>query len=93
MFKKKISLLSLALVLLLTVVLSACGSKEGGSKPSEPAKEEAAVQSDGTIDASKLDPVKLKMYMIGPNQKDLPMVQEEINKYLTEKSMQRSKSA
>ncbi|UNK18429.1 ABC transporter substrate-binding protein [Paenibacillus sp. N3/727] len=85
MFKKKVSILSLALVLLLTVVLSACGSKEGGNKPNEPAKEEAAVQSDGTVDASKLDPVKLKMYMIGPNQKDLPMVQEEINKYLTEK--------
>lgn len=91
MFKKKVSILSLALVLLLTVVLSACGSKEG-AKSGEPAKEEAAVQSDGTVDASKLDPVKLKMYMIGPNQKDLPVVQEEINKYLTEKSMQRSRS-
>ena len=56
-----------------------------GAKSGEPAKEEATVQSDGTVDASKLDPVKLKMYMIGPNQKDLPVVQEEINKYLTEK--------
>ena len=77
-------------MLLLTVVLSACG--EEGAKSGEPAKEEATVQSDGTVDASKLDPVKLKMYMIGPNQKDLPVVQEEINKYLTEKSMQRSRS-
>ncbi|BFH62655.1 ABC transporter substrate-binding protein [Paenibacillus azoreducens] len=84
MFKKKASLISLALVLLLSVVLSACGSNEGG-KSSNASNEEAAVQSDGTIDASKLDPVKLKMYLIGPNQKDLPKVQEEINKYLTEK--------
>ena len=51
MFKKKVSILSLALVLLLTVVLSACGSKEG-TKQSEPSKEGAAVQSDGTVDVS-----------------------------------------
>ncbi|MCJ8012120.1 ABC transporter substrate-binding protein [Paenibacillus sp. KQZ6P-2] len=85
MFKKKASLLSLTLVLALSFVLSACGSKNEEKSASEPAKEESAIQSDGTIDASKLDPVKLKMYMIGPSQKDLPIVQEEINKYLTEK--------
>ncbi|MDR0271220.1 ABC transporter substrate-binding protein [Paenibacillus sp.] len=84
MFKKKASLASLALMLSLSVGLTACGSNEGG-KSSNAAKEEAAVQNDGTIDASKLEPVALKMYTIGPNQKDLPMVQEEINKYLTEK--------
>lgn len=83
MTKKRFSLLSLTMVLLLSAVLTGCGGKKEDS--ASPAKEKDAVQTDGTIDVSKLDPVTLKMYMIGPNQKDLPKVQEEINKYLTEK--------
>lgn len=85
MFKKRASVLSLALVFLLTFVLSACGSKGGETPAQETPKQEAAVQSDGTTDPSKLEPVKLKMYTIGPFQEDIPLVQEEINKYLTEK--------
>ncbi|MFP4975825.1 ABC transporter substrate-binding protein [Paenibacillus sp. CN-4] len=87
MFRKKGSsaALVLAIVLALSVVLTGCGGKESSGSSSNTSKEEAAVQSDGTIDVSKLEPVKLKMYMIGPSQKDLPMVQEEINKYLEEK--------
>ncbi|GGH40758.1 ABC transporter substrate-binding protein [Paenibacillus segetis] len=78
---KKVSLLSLTLILLLSAVLAGCGSKGNN----EPAKESEAIKSDGTVDISKLDPVNLKMYLIGPNQKDLPKVQEEINKYLKDK--------
>lgn len=83
MTKKKLSLLSLALVMLLSVVLAGCGDKKENNASS--GKEQNAVQNDGTIDVSKLDPVTLKLYLIGPNQKDLPKVQEEINKYVTEK--------
>ncbi|QCT03693.1 ABC transporter, solute-binding protein [Paenibacillus algicola] len=85
MFKKKLSLLSLSLIMVLSVFLAACGSKDSGTGAAGTSSEGAAVQSDGTVDSSKLEPVKLKMFMIGPNQKDLPLVQEEINKYLTEK--------
>lgn len=80
--KKKVSLLSLTFILLLSVVLTGCGAKNENNKP---AKESEAVESNGTNTTAKLDPVNLKLYLIGPTQKDLPKVQEEINKYLQEK--------
>ncbi|WP_068620056.1 ABC transporter substrate-binding protein [Paenibacillus tuaregi] len=79
MFKKKGFALTLVFVLMLSM-LAGCG---GGS--SSGAKEQEAVKSDGTVDTAKLDPVKLKLYLIGPSQKDLGLVQDEINKYLTKK--------
>ncbi|WP_334072811.1 MULTISPECIES: ABC transporter substrate-binding protein [Paenibacillus] len=84
MKRRKSMLLSLlTLMFLASVVLTGCGG--GKESRGGPAKEQEAVQSDGTVDVSKLDPVTLKLYLIGPTQKDLPKVQEEINKYLTEK--------
>ncbi|WP_172195635.1 ABC transporter substrate-binding protein [Saccharibacillus qingshengii] len=83
MSKRKTLPLALALMLMISV-LAACGGG-GAADKGAPAKESEAVQSDGTVDVSKLDPVTLKLYLIGPTPNDLPKVQEEMNKYLTEK--------
>ncbi|OWR31443.1 ABC transporter substrate-binding protein [Saccharibacillus sp. O23] len=82
MAKRKTFPMLLSLLMLMSL-LAACGN--GGNKTAEPAKEAAAVQSDGTVDAAKLDPVTLKLYLIGPTPTDLPKVQDEMNKYLKEK--------
>lgn len=62
----------MTVVLSLSMILSACGGKTGGS---------TASGSDSKSDK----PVNLIWYTVGQPQKDMPKVLEEVNKYLKEK--------
>ncbi|GBF77552.1 ABC transporter substrate-binding protein [Paenibacillus sp. 598K] len=77
----------MTLLLAVALVITACGGKGNNNNNSSAGggKEAEAIGSDGTVDATKLDAVQLKLYLIGSPAKDLKTVQEEINKYTTEK--------
>lgn len=79
----------MTLLLAIAMVVTACGGGKNGNSSSNSSggKSQAAdaVKSDGSIDASKLDAVNLKVYLIGSPAKDLKTVQEKINSYTTEK--------
>jgi putative aldouronate transport system substrate-binding protein len=93
--RKKGMFLILSSVLILSVVLSACaGNKNNSSSSSGEASSPAVTEtasadttaSESASAAPKLEPYKLVMiFPSGVVPKDLPAVQDEINKYLTEK--------
>ncbi|NOU87103.1 DUF3502 domain-containing protein [Paenibacillus sp. LMG 31460] len=84
MVKNKLFPLTMATMLLSTVALTACGTDN--SKTSTPAPTTAGTATKApSKDKDKLDPVKLKMYLIGGPQGDMKTVQEEMNKYVKEK--------
>jgi putative aldouronate transport system substrate-binding protein len=89
LIKKKSLLLVLSMAMISSIVLSAC-SKSGTQSTSSPTAAPATSTPAATTGAA--DPAKdlkpYKMVMIFPSgvvPKDLPAVQDEINKYLTEK--------
>lgn len=73
---RKIALLMVTLLLAFSTVLAGCG----GSNTNDTSGNAASGGESGDKDT-----VKLKVYLIGGPQRDLPMVQEEMNKYLMEK--------
>ncbi|WP_017686961.1 ABC transporter substrate-binding protein [Paenibacillus sp. PAMC 26794] len=73
---RKIALLMVTLLLAFSTVLAGCG----GSNTNDTSGNTVSGGEPGDKDT-----VKLKVYMIGGPQRDLPMVQEEMNKYLMEK--------
>ncbi|QOS80606.1 ABC transporter substrate-binding protein [Paenibacillus sp. JNUCC31] len=73
---RKIALLMAALMLTFATMLAGCG----GSNTNDTSGNAASGGESGDKDT-----VKLKVYLIGGPQRDLPMVQEEMNKYLMEK--------
>ncbi|OMD44513.1 ABC transporter substrate-binding protein [Paenibacillus borealis] len=88
MKSKKIVLLMVVFLFALASTLAGCGgnnTKENsnGNTPSE--TQAASPTESGDQTGDKLDPVKLKVYLIGGPQRDLPKIQEEMNKYLTDK--------
>ncbi|MFF2155430.1 ABC transporter substrate-binding protein [Paenibacillus chitinolyticus] len=70
---KKALVYMFVLMLALSSLLAGCGSKSGGGDGKQ-----------GAGDSTEKE-VKLKVYLIGGPQRDLPKVQEEINKYVKEK--------
>ncbi|WP_339287565.1 ABC transporter substrate-binding protein [Paenibacillus sp. FSL E2-0201] len=86
--KKKFGTL-LSLIMITATVLTACGSsgnnnKEGTS--AEPAESASpTTETAQATEAPQLDPYKLVMYYPASTAKDLGLVQDELNKYLTEK--------
>lgn len=88
MKSKKMVLLMVVFLFALASTLAGCGSNNtkensNGNTPSE--TQSASPTESGDQTGDKLDPVKLKVYLIGGPQRDLPTVQEEMNKYLTDK--------
>lgn len=81
MFKKSVVLV-LALMLALSTMLVGCGDKkkEEGNNPTDTTKNDTT-----KTDTKKEKPVKLTWYTIGTPQKDVDLVEEELNKYLLEK--------
>ncbi|MCZ1265026.1 MULTISPECIES: ABC transporter substrate-binding protein [Paenibacillus] len=73
---RKIALLMVTLLLAFSTVLAGCG----GSNTNDTSGNAASGGESGDKDT-----VKLKVYLIGGPQRDLPMVQEEMNKYLMKK--------
>ncbi|KOY15922.1 ABC transporter substrate-binding protein [Paenibacillus xylanivorans] len=73
---RKIALLMAALMLAFATMLAGCG----GSNTNDTSGNTASGGESGDK-----DPVKLKVYLIGGPQRDLPIVQDEMNKYLMEK--------
>jgi putative aldouronate transport system substrate-binding protein len=96
-FKKRSMLLILSVVLIMSLVLAACGSgsknntSDASNSPeastSASTASASAPESSAAADPAKdLEPYKLVMiFPSGVVPKDLPAVQDEINKYLTEK--------
>lgn len=80
---RKTLLLALVLSLVMSIVLAGCGKKE--EKAAEGGSSDNAIGADGKIDPSKLKPYNLKIYMIGPEQKDHKLVMEKVNEYTKEK--------
>ncbi|MFB9331140.1 ABC transporter substrate-binding protein [Paenibacillus aurantiacus] len=92
MKSRKMMLTLATLMLASTTALAGCGGDNGGGNANAPKNEAgnagsnaAGEKNAGSEGEAKLDPVKLKVYMIGGPQRDLPQVQDEMNKYLTEK--------
>lgn len=87
MTRRKLVLLMAALLLAFASVLAGCGSSNNKeANNTNTSKAEPGNQAEtGDKTGDKLDPVKLKVYLIGGPQRDMPKVQDEINKYLTEK--------
>jgi putative aldouronate transport system substrate-binding protein len=88
--KKRLVLL-LTLVLALSTLLAACSGKKEATSPSPSTSAANGTEStppEGSTEPQKPDLKPYKMTMIFPAglvPKDLPAVQDEINKYLTEK--------
>jgi putative aldouronate transport system substrate-binding protein len=94
--RKRGSFVILSVVLLMTMILSACGggknntaqssSSESSSPPASSQAASSPSASSPASPASDLKPYKLVMiFPSGVVPKDLPAVQDELNKYLTEK--------
>ncbi|BBH18789.1 ABC transporter substrate-binding protein [Paenibacillus baekrokdamisoli] len=78
---------ALALVLCGGLALTGCGSKNNTSGGNAAGKGNAVTNNSGTSadSGSKLKPYKIKLVYPGTAPKDLALVQDEMNKYLTEK--------
>ncbi len=80
--KKKGLSLFLAASFVITMALSGCGSSN--TTTSTGSSDQASTTT--TSQQSKLDPVTLTWYFVGPGeQKDTSLVEEEVNKYLKDK--------
>ncbi|GGF90822.1 ABC transporter substrate-binding protein [Paenibacillus albidus] len=87
MKNKKMTLLMVVFILTFASVLAGCGgnnTKESSNGNTTSGTQSAKPTESGGQTGDKLDPVKLKVYLIGGPQRDLPAVQAEMNKYLTE---------
>lgn len=87
---KRLICLSLALVMVFSLMLSGCGSTKGEPAAVEPAKtaeESTEPAAEATVEdtAPQLEPYELNCYWLAPQAKDVPLVQEEMNKILKEK--------
>jgi len=82
---KKRATLLLLLAMVASLALSACASKSSSSSGSLAASANPGGDSSGTAAASGLKPYKLKVVYEGPPQPDEKMVEEAMNKILTEK--------
>ena len=83
---KRLGCLVLAVVFAMGVMLVGCGAPKEGTA----ATTTAVAAGDGTAAvteaaAPKLDPYELNCYFLAPQGKDLPLVQDEVNKLLTAK--------
>ncbi|WEK55253.1 MAG: ABC transporter substrate-binding protein [Candidatus Cohnella colombiensis] len=79
---KKSMMLVVSLILALTMVLSACGSKDNNSSTSPSAS--SGTGSDPSAGKTE-KPVELIWYTIGTPQRDVDKVMEEVSKYTAEK--------
>lgn len=87
---RKLGSLMLALSMIASVALTGCGSSSESAASTVAAASSAAssVATESTAagdDASKLEPYELNCYFLAPQVKDLPLIQDEVNKILKEK--------
>lgn len=84
--KRKTGYWTIALLLSLTLIASACGNSNEPASSPESAAPSAAEQTSPAASASANEPPsELVWYYPGPPQKDLAAVQEAVNKYTLEK--------
>ncbi|MBE9915182.1 ABC transporter substrate-binding protein [Paenibacillus donghaensis] len=82
--QKKSKRAMLAFVLMMVMILSACGGgNKGGEETAKPADSKQTAAQDGKSDTS--NEVKLKMIFLGPKPVDYEQVYAEINKKLKQK--------
>ncbi|MCL6458561.1 MAG: ABC transporter substrate-binding protein [Gorillibacterium sp.] len=81
--KKQLGII-LSSVMLLSLALTGCGSADKAGSEASPAASSATSPST-TSGKQALEPYKLTMVYPATTPKDLKLVQDEINKYLTEK--------
>lgn len=87
---KRLVCLALAVMMVFGVMLTGCGTKTEEPKAGTPA-ESTAVEAASSAAASpvaeapKLPDYELNCYFLAPQVKDLPLVQDEVNKLLKEK--------
>jgi len=84
---KKIGCLLIALVFAFSVILTGCGGNNDTQTSSSASSQAVDDSSTASAESSapKLDPYELNCYFLAPQTKDLPLVQEEVSKLLTEK--------
>jgi len=86
---KKVGSLILALSMITSVALTGCGSSGDSATSSSPAAGSetgsASAVSTTSGDVAKLEPYELNCYFLAPQVKDQALVQDEVNKLLTEK--------
>ncbi len=91
---KKLGSLMLVISMIASVALTGCGasSDSTASTASTAAVSSAAsstvaaeTTASGDVDPSTLEPYELNCYFLAPQCKDLPLVQDEVNKILKEK--------
>ncbi|WP_256762217.1 ABC transporter substrate-binding protein [Cohnella sp. WQ 127256] len=80
--KSKVSILLLSVVLIMSLVLSACGNSNNSSQSSSPAASGSTATSEGTASGPNNEKeLELKLAFIGlGNMKDVNLVQDEISK-------------
>jgi putative aldouronate transport system substrate-binding protein len=84
---KRLASLVLAIVLVLAIALTGCGTKETAGKEETKATDAGAPAKDSAKDvASSKPPTELVWYCVGPGQEpDTDAVLAEVNKYLADK--------
>ncbi len=88
---KRLVCLALAVCMLFGVILAGCGTAKeepaatDGGNVTTAGTTAAAGETSAAPEAPKLDPYELNCYFLAPQVKDLPLVQEEVNKLLKEK--------
>ncbi len=85
---KRLGCLALALSFACSMALTGCGSSDKAATSTSTEAQTSTQSSTSATESStapKLDPYELNCYFLAPQTKDLPLVQEEVNKLLTEK--------
>ena len=85
---KGLGSLALAVILVFGLILSGCGTAKNEAAAATPAtvETETSAAPEATVaEAPKLEPYELNCYFLAPQVKDLPKVQDAVNKLLTEK--------
>lgn len=77
--------LVIALIFTITAILAGCGNSGDNASGSTVSTEDSTAQVSTATDTPKLDFVELNFYYPGASKKELPVIQEAMDKYLKEK--------
>ncbi len=84
---KKTGCIVFALVFICSVVLTGCGGSKDSTVSSSSNSQASVADSSASAEskAPELKPYELNCYFLAPQTKDLPLIQDEVSKLLTEK--------
>lgn len=82
---KKRGLISLVAILLLTVVLGACGAKNGNENTQSGGSNSPTPEATNEATDNALKPYELVLYFFGDPQKDTELIEQKVNEYIQPK--------